>query len=173
MIQYLYCEVITVRLGNICHYTVTEFLCMWWELLKSILATSLIAQLVKNPPAMWETWVWSLGWEDPLEKGKATLFSILAWRISWGRKELDTTEWLSLSNFQICNTVLLTVVSMLFTAFSDLPILYLEVCTFWPPSPTFWPLSPISSPVPTPCTYNSGNQQSVFFFYELGCVCVF
>ena len=33
---------------------------------------SLVAQLVKNPPAMWETWVWSLGWEDPLEKGMAT-----------------------------------------------------------------------------------------------------
>ena len=39
---------------------------------------SLVAQLVKNPPAMWETWVQSLGWEDPLEKGKATLSSILA-----------------------------------------------------------------------------------------------
>ena len=42
---------------------------------------SLGAQLVKNPPAMWETWAPSLGWEDPLEKGKATLSSILAWRI--------------------------------------------------------------------------------------------
>ena len=44
---------------------------------------SLVAQLVKNLPTMWETWVRSLGWEDPLEKGKATHFSILAWRISW------------------------------------------------------------------------------------------
>ena len=42
---------------------------------------SLIAQLVKNPPAMRETWVCSLDWEDPLEKGKATHSSILAWRI--------------------------------------------------------------------------------------------
>ena len=42
---------------------------------------SLMAQLVKNPPAMQGTWVRSLGWEDPLEKGKATHFSILAWRI--------------------------------------------------------------------------------------------
>ena len=41
----------------------------------------LVAQLVKNSPAMQETWVQSLGWEDPLEKGKATHFSILAWRI--------------------------------------------------------------------------------------------
>ena len=41
---------------------------------------SLIAQLVKNLPAMQETWVQSLGWEDPLEKGKATHSSILAWR---------------------------------------------------------------------------------------------
>ena len=44
---------------------------------------SLLAQLVKSPPAMWETWVPSLGWEDPLEKGKATHSSILSWRIPW------------------------------------------------------------------------------------------
>ena len=44
---------------------------------------SLIAQLVKNLPAMQETWVLSLGWDDPLEKGKATHSSILAWRIPW------------------------------------------------------------------------------------------
>ena len=42
-----------------------------------------MAQLVKSPPAMLETWVQSLGWEDPLEKGKATDSSILAWRIAW------------------------------------------------------------------------------------------
>ena len=42
---------------------------------------TLVAQLVKNPPEVWETWVKSLGWEDPLEKGKATHSSILAWRI--------------------------------------------------------------------------------------------
>ena len=44
---------------------------------------SLVVQLVKNTPAMQETWVWSLGWEDPLEKGKATHSSILARRIPW------------------------------------------------------------------------------------------
>ena len=44
---------------------------------------SLVAQLIKNLPAMQETWVQSLGWENPLEKGKATHFSILAWRIPW------------------------------------------------------------------------------------------
>ena len=44
---------------------------------------SLVAQLVKNPPAMWETWVRSLDWESPLEKGEATQSSILAWRIPW------------------------------------------------------------------------------------------
>ena len=44
---------------------------------------SLVAQLVKNLTAMWETWVRNLGWEDPLEKGKATPSSILAWRIPW------------------------------------------------------------------------------------------
>ena len=65
-----------------------------------------MAQMVKNPPAMQETQVQSLGQEDPLEKGKATHSSILAWRIPWteesgglyslwGRKELDTTERLT------------------------------------------------------------------------------
>ena len=62
-----------------------------------------MTQLVKNLPAMWETWVRSLDWEDPLEKGKATHSSILAWRIPWavyspgGHKESDRTERLSLS----------------------------------------------------------------------------
>ena len=49
-----------------------------------------MAQLVKNPPAMWETWVRSLGWEDPLEKGKATHYSILAWRIPWAVYSMDS-----------------------------------------------------------------------------------
>ena len=44
---------------------------------------SLVAQLVKNPPSMWETWVRSLGGEDPLEKGMANHSSIVAWRIPW------------------------------------------------------------------------------------------
>ena len=56
---------------------------------------ALVAQLVKNLPAMWETWDPSLGWEDPLEKGMATHSSILTWRIPWtvwGHKESDTTK---------------------------------------------------------------------------------
>ena len=44
---------------------------------------SLVAQMVKNLPAMRETWVWSLGWEDPLQEGMATHSSTLAWRIPW------------------------------------------------------------------------------------------
>ena len=42
--------------------------------------------MVKNPPAIWETWVQSLSWEDPLEEGVATHSSILAWRILWAEK---------------------------------------------------------------------------------------
>ena len=64
---------------------------------------SLVAQTVKNLPVMQETWVRSLSREDPLEKGKATHSSILAWRIPWtllyspwGCTESDTTEQLSL-----------------------------------------------------------------------------
>ena len=44
---------------------------------------SLVAQLVKNLVVMWETWVLSLGWEDPLEKGTTTHSSVLAWRVLW------------------------------------------------------------------------------------------
>ena len=62
--------------------------------------------MVKNPPAMQETWVQSLGWEDPRKKGMATHSSILAWSIPWlyspwGHKELDMTEQLSLSSPQV------------------------------------------------------------------------
>ena len=63
---------------------------------------SLVAQAVKNPPAMWETWVQSLGCEDPLKEGMATHSSTLAWNphgqrslvgySPWGRKASDTTE---------------------------------------------------------------------------------
>ena len=57
--------------------------------------------MVKCLPGMWETRVWSLGWEDPLEKEMATHASTLAWKIGrllspWGHKELDMTEWLHL-----------------------------------------------------------------------------
>ena len=48
--------------------------------------TSLVFQMVKNLPTMWETWVQSLNWEDPLEKEVATHSSILAWRIPWAEK---------------------------------------------------------------------------------------
>ena len=56
------------------------------ESLSSLMSGSgafLMAQLAKNPPAMWETWVRCLGQEDPLEKGMVTHSSILAWRITW------------------------------------------------------------------------------------------
>ena len=51
---------------------------------------SLVAQLVKNLTAMWETWVQYLGWEDPLEKGKATDVRILAWRIPWTVQSMES-----------------------------------------------------------------------------------
>ena len=52
---------------------------------------SLVAQMVKNLPAMWETWVQSLGWEDPLEENMATHSSILAWRIPMDRGAWQAT----------------------------------------------------------------------------------
>ena len=68
--------------------------------INEVIHASPVAQLVKNPPVMWETWVRSLGWEDPLEKEKATHSSILAWKIPWTYpwdcKESDTSEQLAL-----------------------------------------------------------------------------
>ena len=70
----------------------------------SIYWASLVAQTVKNPHTIWKSWVPSLGWEDSLEKGMVTHAGILAWRtpmnrgawwVTWGHKELDTTEQLS------------------------------------------------------------------------------
>ena len=72
--------------------------------------SSLVAQLVKNLPAMQETWVRSLGWEDPLEKGKTSHSNILAWRMlwtvySWGCKDLNTTEQLLLHFSEVHSSV--------------------------------------------------------------------
>ena len=64
--------------------------------MKSVFFTCLVVHLVKNLPTVWETWDRFLGWEDPLEKRKATHSSVLAWRIPRGHRQPDTTERLSL-----------------------------------------------------------------------------
>ena len=85
---------------------------------------SLVAQMVKNPPVMWKTWVQSLDWEDPLEEGRATHWRrawqptpILAWRIPWteepgrspwGRKKSDVTERLSTAQQTTASVSVLT-----------------------------------------------------------------
>ena len=70
-----------------------------WSYYEIVSGQSLIAQLVKNPPARQETPVQFLGWEDPLEKGKATHSSILAWRIPWTVFHGDTKSRTQLSDF--------------------------------------------------------------------------
>ena len=58
---------------------------------------SLVAQSVRNPPAMWEAWVQSLGWQGTLEEGMATHSSILAWKIPWMEEPggLQSMGWLT------------------------------------------------------------------------------
>ena len=92
-----------------------------------------VAQLVKNPSAMWWTWVRSLGWEDPLEKGMATHSRILAWRIHglyspWGCKELDTAEWLSLSVWIQLSDVYADILKAEPLHLSRVPMYILTVC---------------------------------------------
>ena len=69
--------------------------------LKCLNRVSLVVQTVKNPPAIWETWVPSLAWEDPLEEGMATHSSILAWRTPWteepGLACVEQSAWGGLS----------------------------------------------------------------------------
>ena len=84
-----------------------------------------MTQLVKNLPAMQETWVRSLGKEDPLEKGKATHSSILAWRIlysPWDRRESNMTERLSLLLALICITLKQTSIYIFYFYFKGLEI---------------------------------------------------
>ena len=76
-----------------------------WDITRD--GASLVAQTVKNPPAIWESWIQSLGWQDPMEESMTTHSRILAWRIPidrgawwasyspWDRKESDTTKQLS------------------------------------------------------------------------------
>ena len=62
---------------------------------------SLVDQLIKNPSATWETWVGSLGWEDPLEKGKAAHSSVPAWRIPWTVFHVVAKSRTQLSDFHL------------------------------------------------------------------------
>ena len=88
----------------------------YWDHCHAPLWASLAAPTVDTLPTMWETWVWSLAWEDPLEEGMATHSSILAWRIpmdedmgcsSRGHKELDMTERLSTQHSHVPQLILL------------------------------------------------------------------
>ena len=95
---------------------------LWKQQFKSVMVlvllvgcfhnSSLVVQMVKNLPEMQETWVWSLGWEDPLEKGMATHSSILAWRIPWtkepgGLQSMGVTKsWTWLSEQYFLSTTL-------------------------------------------------------------------
>ena len=78
----------------------------------SLFRASLVALMVKNPPVIWETWVRSLGWEDPMEEGMATHSSILAWRIPMERGAWRaaihwvTKSWTQLSNYAQAFTAL-------------------------------------------------------------------
>ena len=96
--------------------------------LSVLLWASLVAQMIKNLPAMWETWVQSLGWEDPLEEGMSPLqYSCLenhhgqrclAGYSPWGRKELDMTEWLNTNVLLVSHKTLPPSVSELQPTFS-------------------------------------------------------
>ena len=76
----------------------------------------------KNLPAMWETWVRSLGWEDPLEKGKATHSSILAWRIPWTTAHVVTKSQKWLSDFHTMTKRVIVQISKINSVFDNQPV---------------------------------------------------
>ena len=81
-------ELISTYKGEKCHYRSKSYIGHKNYHLKIGKWAFLVAQMVKNPPAVWETWVPSLGWEDPLEECMTTHSSILVWRIP-----MDTGGW--------------------------------------------------------------------------------
>ena len=104
------CVYVCVCAYCVCVYeyvSMCGYVCLCVYVCVCVWGASLVAQTIKNLSAMQETWDQFLGWEDPLEKGMATHFSILAWRNPWteepgglqstGHKELGTTERLTLS----------------------------------------------------------------------------
>ena len=74
---------LSANLSGLGRFGLFTFYCLFLSDNLFNLWTSLVAQVGKNPPAMQETWVRSLGWKDPLEKGMATHSGILVWRIPW------------------------------------------------------------------------------------------
>ena len=122
-----------LRTCESCHF----LKCFIWSLILSCnlhrTSTSpfLMAQMVKNPPAKQETWIRSLGWEDPPEKGTAIHSSILAWRIPWAQslagcspwdcKKTDTTEWLFTFLLPVASSAALTTLYSLLKNTSRLP----------------------------------------------------
>ena len=79
LLKIMHCFNLSLVFLCICYF----LWCLWLHFFLPFGRGALVAQLVKNLPAMRETWVQSLGWEDPLEKGKAPHFSVLAWRSPW------------------------------------------------------------------------------------------
>ena len=90
----------------------TQHLAMTWA--------SLVAQMVKTLPAMWETQVRSLGQEDSLERGRATHFSILAWRIPWTEEpgELQSMGLQRVGHDQVTGTFPLFCIHLLFNLYN-------------------------------------------------------
>ena len=92
---FYYCLILPPLLGkqHAVQLTLLTCSCLLWS------GASLVVPLVKNPPAIWETWLQSLDWEDPLEKGMATHSDILAWKIPWTIVHGVTKSQTRLSNF--------------------------------------------------------------------------
>ena len=121
-------------------------MCLFWA--------SLVAQRVKNLPAMWETRVRSLGWKDFLKKGMATQSSILAWRIPWtdkpgwlqsmGHKESDMTKRLTHTHTCIhththTHRVMIQNMSIITTSTLHIALFLTITTSFWSPFPPILP----------------------------------
>ena len=112
---------------------------------------SLVVKLVKDLPTMWETWTWPLGWEDPLEKGKAVHSSVLAWRVPW------TFHGVAKSPTQLSNWGYLWIHNLPTSTVSPLSLTQLapSECCWLPTSETF--PSPSSLILSVPSCHHFGN----------------
>ena len=157
--SFWYGSIVFQAFPNLCPHKVFQVHLI--SFLPKLWTSLLVAQTVKNPPAMGETQIWSLGWEDPLEKGKATHSNILAWKFSWTEEpgglqsmgsqwvrhcwETNTSPFIH-TDIYLCSSLQLMLfifLRLLWTCTKDLSVYFFHLvpllpCTSWDQTLEIW-----------------------------------